>query len=237
MILPWAKIPTHWIRDESDPKLKRFSRLNRGASISGLIIYIVMALRCNTKPNKVFRETGCTDLTYTELQRLTGLSRSLISAGLKMLIELGIIKSTSSGRRIFYQISNYDKVSGWAKVPNKHLYGNSTEDIRVFQDLKLRHDAELNALKLYLLLIAFRSEELNYAMISYDSITKYTAIQKNSIKSAQSLLTCWGLIQVDPETSPGVNKLNQPYKYRICGIDGRKHMGTQKRNANLLTED
>jgi DNA-binding transcriptional ArsR family regulator len=231
MVLPWTKIPTHWIRDENDPGLRKFIRQTRGASISALVIYVVLSLRCNSRPDETFDDVGCAKVSYSEFQRITGLSRPLISAGLKLLVDLGLIKLTRPGRSNTYQIEDYNKAYGWAKVPKKHLYGSSSGEIRAFHNLNLRHDAELNALKLYLLLIAFRSNDLNYAMIGYENITKYTGIQKNHIKSAQSLLTCWNLIQVDPETTPGIDKVSQPFKYRICGIDGRRHMGTQKRDV------
>lgn len=221
----WVKMPSNWIRFNSG--LKKFTRKEMSNAISALIVYIALILRANQEPNEEFMEPGYVSISYTVLQNMTGLSRALISRGLKKLVEENLINIHKNNKKNQYEVLEYDPSKGWGKLPKKYLYKESTGgEITFLNHFKLRHLTELNALKLYLLFIAFRDNKRNSARISYSKITEYTGVYPNNIRDALSLLVNLSLIQIDREVLPSDDK-NPPNEYRIRGIDSRNHLGTQ----------
>ena len=105
---------------------------------------------------------------------------------------------------------------------------HSSGNILAFEDFKLRSRAELEALKLFFVFFARRSNDTNMANISYDKIEDYTGIDRKRIKSALSVLTTTNMIHVEqlPRAS---GEQGVSYAYRIAGIDPRVHQGTRNR--------
>jgi hypothetical protein len=112
----------------------------------------------------------------------------------------------------------------------------TSDRIAAFNELRLRKESELNALKLYFLFVARRSRETNMANISYSGIEEYTGIERAKIKSAQSLLAALSLIYVEHlPTDTYANGIANAY--RIVGIDPYKHMGTLGRGLTAYDFD
>lgn len=242
----WVKMPSKWISDldQQEPPLKQMKLKTYGVAdqVAAMMLYIVFVHRANTKitiDRPVFGECS---LTYSHLGEITGLSRAKISAGIQILEKLGLISVIRDGRKNKYIVSNYpgDGEGGWAKLPTKGLYkeldrdkksGNNEDEIpkymkiEVFHKFKLRSKSEANALKLYLLIIAFRSEKTNSANIGYDKISKYTGILRKDIRTAISHLINFNLIHVDNVKS--LNHHDQTSSaYRPLYVDSRKHAGS-----------
>lgn len=200
-------MPSKWIRDldQQEPPLKQMKLRAYGVAdqVAAMMLYIVFVHRANTKITIDRPILGECSLTYSHLGEITGLSRAKISAGIKLLDKIGLIGVNRDERNDKYIVSNYpaDGESGWAKLPAKGLCkeldrGKKSGDndgeipkylkIDVFHKFKLRSKAEANALKLYLLIIAFRSEKTNSANIGYDKISEYMGILRKDIRTAIS---------------------------------------------------
>ena len=185
----WVKIPTQWIRDKDNPLLKEFRWHGdeKADYIAALMLYMTIAHHANRKTTSELATLGCAKLSYSALSGLTELSRAKIAAGLRILVDLELIEKNNHQKTNIYRIVNYETRGGWAKLPAVSLYSDP-DTIRPFRHFKLRLKNELYALKLYLLLVAFRNNPKKYAILSYDRIAHYTGISRNDIRSAISLL-------------------------------------------------
>lgn len=228
----WVRMPSYWVRaDEAQPLANmRWSGQSKSDQIAALMTYIVLVHHANDAVTADFPDVGYCRLTYDRLSEITGLSRAKVSGGLRILEALELIESKCVGRSNTYRVLNFGNRSGWAKLPAKDLYTKDMRRIPAFHGFKLRSKVELNALKMYFLVLSLRSNEQNFAMVSYDKINLYTGIARNDVKSAISFLVTHGLIQVEQQASD-INEFSTANKYRPCFIEPYKHMGTTGRLA------
>lgn len=228
-------MPSYWLRDEQQPSLPEMKWVGTQKSdqIAALMIYVVLVHNASDKPSAGNPEVGISRLTYTEIGEITGLSRAKISGGLKILLELQVISSIGLGRNNVYKIVNFEAHGGWAKLPAKGLYSKDYRKIEAFHKLHLRSKNELNALKLYLTIVALRNNATNYAQVGYEKLAGYTGVHRNEIKSALSLLINLELIQVDSATSE-TNQFATVNMYRLCHLEPYKHKGTTARKLGEI---
>jgi len=207
-VMPWVKINDKWILDGGlkDLKWNNDSMGKASDKLAALILYITLA---------IFSTSGSIMLTYNKLSELTGLSRDLISRGIKVLLKLKLITLKRVGRKNEYTII-YEDFGGWCKLPAKPLM-MKTDFIKSFSEIKLRHKSELHAIKLFLYFAAIRNNSREYSMVSFEKITEATSIPERDITKARSLLVVWGILtQVDTEKkSNGI--VNEPNKYYLAG--------------------
>lgn len=213
----WVRLPTNWVREEGlvDFRAAPGSLANEIAALMNLIAIAHLA----------DGQTGIARATYDDLTRMTGCSREKVARALDILHDRELV-DFSLGRSQC-RLENYDpEAGGWAKLPCKRLYCDDT--IAPFPEFYLRKRAELDALKLYLLFIAFRDNWTNQAMIGFDKISEYTGIHRQHIKTGTSLLVSHGLIHIEhmasEERLEGVKNC-----YRLVGIDPYNHQGTRGR--------
>jgi len=219
-------MPTAWIQNQSTPGLKEFGPQDNGSSIAALLIYVAITMEVNDRDAELAVANDTALLTYADFSKVTGLSRAMISRGIQRLVDTGLIEKATNGRNnVFKLVGNS---ATWGKLPKSYLINNCLLD-------KLTHRSrnELDALKMYLLFIAFRHNQWNFALISYPKIAQYTGVQEFRIRSGLSLLVNLSLIQIDRSREIQGKKGNPPSQYRICGIDPRRHMGTQKAESML----
>jgi len=230
-------MPSYWLRDGQHPSLPAMKWIgeNKSDQIAALMIYVVLVHNASDKPSAGNPELGISRLTYTEIGEIAGLSRAKISGGLKVLMALEVISSIGLGRNNVYKIVNFEAQGGWAKLPAKGLYSKDYRKIDAFHKLHLRSKNELNALKLYLTIIALRNDATNYAQVGYEKLTGYTGIHRNEIKSALSLLINLGLIQVDSAISE-INQFATVNMYRPSHLEPYKHKGTTARKLGEIID-
>ena len=213
----WVRLPTGWIRGGGLCEL-RWGRGGQGSNITaGLMALAATAHRAE-------QQSGIAHATYDQLCSATSLSRSKLSSGLDVLCDFNILQRADA--RSTYQLVGFDPQLGWGKIPARSMYRSNR--IVAFNDFSLRKIPELDALKLFLLFIAFRSRESNRAHISYEKIQQYTGIEGSRIKTGCSLLVTQSLIQVEYVPKPG-NEPGGANAYRIVGIDPYNHLGTRGR--------
>lgn len=216
----WVRLPTNWIRLDG---LKDFTWGENGSSnAASLMVLIAIAQRSD-------QLTGKSRIPYDLLTAATGLSRTKVADGLDILEMRRLITRAVDGRST-YALMDFNPTGGWAKLPARRLYQG--ERIKAFKDFTLRKVTELDALKAYLLFVAYRDRETNKAFLTYDQIQEKCGIPTNRIKAAQSLLVVNDLIVVDQYLRPDQYGVVQAY--RINKIEPRVHGGTRGR-AELST--
>lgn len=216
--MAWAKIPTAWITHDS--KLPGFSWKQHGSNATAaLILFIALAIRLNQ--SKIGKKVGqdrsrpSFRASYENLQTLTALSRAKIAAGLHFLKELEMINVSRKGRMNQYLLRGITEYGNWAQLPQTHLLGPGGLPFSKFQ---LRHRNELNALKLYLLLLAYRNTKTNFTALGYDKICDLSGLMKNDVPPALSLLINLDLVRVEQD-EPINGEVGRPHnRYRIRGL-------------------
>ena len=215
----WVFLPTDWVREE---RLTAFKWRHSGSGAN--MTAALMALTAIA--HHVTDRTGLVRLTYDAMCHATCLSRAKLAKGLAVLEAENLIIREPQGRSTF-QLVDYHRDYGWAKLPAKSMY--RAGEISAFRDFTLRNPVELDALKLFLLLIAMRDSATNFAKIGYPKISQYTGIEKNRIKGAITYLGGLSLIHVEWLPS-SKSSLGVASAYRIVGIEPRSHMGTVGRS-------
>jgi hypothetical protein len=220
----FVRLPSNWINEGG---LKSLSWKNGGTGadhIAALMALTVIAHYADS-------ESGVARITYDRFCQATHLSRAKVSKGLDALERINVIEREPGDARSTYKLANYNAADGWAKFPFKSMYSSDT--IVAFTDFQLRRVAELDALKLFFLMVARRDRQKNVANIGYEKIEEYTDIRRVRIKTAISFLASRSLVYVErlPSTvSPdGVSNA-----YRIVGVEAYKHMGTQGRTLDSV---
>lgn len=135
--LEWVKLPTQWIAAGGLRKITW--RVDRSAGTASLMVLIALAHHADAS-------TGQVRVTYDALEEATGLSRTLISRGLRLLEAINVI-ARIDGQRGAHRLVSFTE-AGWGKLPAKRMYAGS--EIALFRDFHLRSLTELNALKLFL---------------------------------------------------------------------------------------
>lgn len=218
-MMEWVRLPTDWIRAE---KLKQLCwKAGEGSdNLAGLMLLVAIA-------HHTEQDTGVTRLSYDQIEEATGISRAKIAAGLSVL-EKNEILERNIGRSV-HRLANYDKNRGWGKLPAKGLYIGKRID--AFDEFNLRKKVELDAMKIYLLFVAMRSNETNLAKIGFEKISEYTGVYRNDIKHAMSFLAASGLVYVEHVPS-NTNNYGIANAYRLAKLEPYRHMGTTGRKLD-----
>lgn len=213
----WVKMPTKWLQDKNTLPLRNFTwdRDNKSNNTAALMIYIIIIQQA--------QNSGKAKLSYSSLCDISSLSRAKVAAGLEILERKKLLIIDRAQKTNIYNVVDYDR-AGWGKLPAKHLYDINLEYIKQFQEFNLRRRVELDALKLFLVLVAFRDEKKNHATISYEKISLYTGIPEAKIRSAISLLVSHDMIHVQ-KYGDTMELWKRANFYRIIGVNNKKHAG------------
>lgn len=215
--MSWARFPSTWVRDGGLQWLGW--REHRGGAIGALLTYLFMLIARNRAPlDKLSTTQDGVLLTYDFIERQTNLSRALVARSLKILVEdLEVVEVAHSKQGNRYRIVGIEE-SQHARVPQDLLY-SPARGLFAFRALGFRSKHELNALKLYLLLLAFRLNGTSSSRIGYDKISEYLGVQRDAIRPAISHLINLGLISVESEeTSLTSGKYGHPFnQYLLKG--------------------
>jgi hypothetical protein len=149
---------------------------------------------------------------------MTGLSRAMVRAGTLRLCEANLITvgHEGQGRKNRYFVVDYSE-GAWGKIPYRQVAGGRAgKELQLLHELSCKSWTDLDALKLYLLLIAHRDKTTGCAMIGYSKIEESSGIWREKIRQAISLLIAHHLVRVEQEKTPG--QYNTPNSYRILGF-------------------
>ena len=209
----FVKMPSAWINDGG---LRAFTwKPNGSDNLAALMVLIVIVQHMDP-------DDGVARLTFTQIADMASIGREKVARALDLLAARGLIERWTDGRST-YQVVGYDPAGGWAKLPVKGLYHNGV--VAAFQEFRLRRRAELDALKLYLLFAARRSNDTNLAKIGYDKIEDYTGVTRPHIRSALSVLGAHSLVQIERFDSL-MSDSGVANAYRLSHLDSYRHIGT-----------
>lgn len=201
----------------------------RAKHLAALMCWVVIVHEAN--------EDGFAKVTYDYFQATTGLGRTSISDGLKVLIDFNIVER--GGKLGHYLLSDFtqqkeneakqfieNQSRPWGKLPVKRLY--SGQSIRMFNAMTRRQKAELDALKLFFLIVARRDRRNNSANMTYDQIGGWAGIPKGRVGAAITVLAANHVVLVS-EQSSNQSDFGISNSYRLVGVDSYLHRGTALR--------
>ncbi|HDR1345866.1 TPA: hypothetical protein QB387_002154 [Pasteurella multocida] len=181
----FCALPNEWIRNKM---LKEFiATIKRGESIAALKCLLTLNLCMD------FYSYTTSEISYSELEKVTNLSRPMVLAGIKILLSRNIIEieKESSGRKA--RVYKLVKMDGkWSRVPRDKIIG-------FIKNINNRGISSLSALKIYLVLLTVRNNESDIVNIGYEKIRDYTGLQSKDIKPGLQVLYEHKLIAVTQE--------------------------------------
>ncbi len=217
----WARMPNAWLA--TDGLLFFRGGKERGASMAALKVMLAIMVHAENNPlAKAGDNQGSAALTYTELSVLTGLSRGMVSAGIKKLQEGEFVRVEQEGQggRNRYFLADYGPRDRYVPLPLDRLWagGAGSGEMKLLHALSSRRHSDFNALKLYILLCGMRDRRTGAAKISYEGIYRRSRIPEARIRAALSVLYDHRLVRRVEEKSPTPDKRNPPNEYYILGL-------------------
>jgi hypothetical protein len=213
----WARFPSVWVQDGG---LQRLTwRAHRGGGVGALLVYLFLLIAHNRAPlDKLSKTQEGVLLTYDLIEQQTNLSRALVARSLKILVdELRVIEVARSQLGNRYRVVGIEEIRH-ARIPQDLLY-SPARGLFAFRAFSFRSKHELNALKLYLLLLAFRVNRTSSARIGYEKISYHLGVQRDAIRPAISHLINLGLIAVENEETLSPGKSGHPFnQYQLKGV-------------------
>lgn len=198
--------------------------VHKGSGTAAIMLLFALAILSNLGQVKRGRRTdNWIVASYDELESITLLSREMVAKGLKLLRELGAITSRREGNRCAYELVGIDTDGAWCALPQDQLMQGS-ETLRRLAGMRetIKRRTSLDAMKLYMLLLAFRVNNSNVARVGYELIRQYTGLRREQISMAVQLLQGAGLcrLAVDEELAllEGQRRHN---RYVLLGLRGQ----------------
>ena len=251
----WAKFPSRWIKgyepgekpadDEIAGGLGQLSwGENKSAGVYASLVLTALAVLANEAQRAAARGNrrppGVVTASYDAIAVLTNISRSSIAKGLTLLQKVGVLHVEKQGTSNVYELIGADEDGGWCMLPETYLLSGRKHLKRLaFAQEHARMKTALNAMKLYLLLLAFRENSTSIANISYEKIQRYAGIRKEEIRAAISLLLVNGLCVIVTTEELAYEKSGQRHnRYRILGFKKGDDQLADKglEQANLMAE-
>jgi len=219
--LTWARLPSGWIRYRGG--LKAFPGGTRAQGVTALKVYLAIVAVAAEQEIQHGGQPGEARLTYDKLAKRAAVSRGLLPEALTLLSHR-IERVPGSGREAnLYRVLEYDE-TGFAQLPVGwiwHTEGN------VLKQFSAHRRGDLNALKLYLLLLAHRKQATNTTRLTYEKMTEYTGLHPPQIAEALAVLASASLLRVSPGTVADPDeevdlsaptKTRPPNVYRFPGL-------------------
>lgn len=190
----WAKMPCNW---QTKPDMHLLiGEADTGAAIAALKLYIALCVKANYKPTTTFATPGMVRLSVDRLCTLTGVSKPMTIAGLRLIQTWGLIQC-HGGRPAVYELVEYDTAPYWTKLPCNQLYaGWNQNHLGALETMGNRGETRLHALQAYLYLASIRDKSSLKARVAYTQFSNVLGISRNELSSAISMLVNDDLIAV-----------------------------------------
>ncbi|MGU3541103.1 hypothetical protein [Methylobacterium sp. A54F] len=189
-----ARLPCQWVID-GGLRLFRDDVAYRGRSAAALKILLTVALMADEGADRV---TAL--LSYEDLNRLSGLSTVLISAGKKLLTTHGLIDVAheGQGRRIRY-VLNGGPDEAHAMVPRGRGDADANGDpIAKLRALSCARALDLDALKLYVVACALAGARSQPVPVRASVVAELTNIRAAKVAEALEALRERRLVALRP---------------------------------------
>lgn len=232
---PWAKLPSKWVIAVPQPSddttnlehipnvgLRALSwREHRSSGTASLMVLFALAVISNLRQRDgVLRADSRVKASYSDIQDITGLSRMMISKALKLLESTGAIGREIVGNSGVYELKGIDRNGEWCALPQGHIMENRNGLFRLAGVHELiRKPASMWALKLYMLLMAFRDRHSDTAKISYEKISFYTGLRREEISTACQVLIAAELVRLaGDDEEPLKTGEKRHNRYKVIGL-------------------
>ncbi|MCG2585835.1 hypothetical protein [Massilia sp. TS11] len=193
----------------------------KGGGTAAILILFALSIISNQKQRRDgLRKDDTVAATYEEIQAVLPISRALVARGLMHLKRLGAITVQRDGRRSIYALAGIDEPGEWCELPQAHLL-ERREYLQRLQHFvnEIKNPRSLHAMKLYMLLLAFRANRDNIARMSYDHIKDYTGLRREDTALAIQALIGAGLVRiVSDEEKPRRKGDAMHNRYFILGL-------------------
>lgn len=194
----WIRLPCQWILD-GGLRLFRDEVAYRGRSTAALKILLTVALMAEEPDaGTLSGQRVSTLLSYADLNRLSGLSTILISAGKRFLCGHGLVAVAheGQGRRIRYFLGRGSRLEPQAFIPCRHRAEGAWTRIETLHDLSCTQIHDLNALKIYLVLCALGGGRDLSVTVRSSLVCQLTNIPEAKIADAVGNLARRSLVSV-----------------------------------------
>jgi hypothetical protein len=214
----FARMPSRWIQDG----MLQYFTYREADSLHALLTYLCVVKKAAAFQNKNALQLGQAVLTYDEIQSMAHLTRTQVRDAKARLECEGLVKTELHNKATLYTLAAYpqSKTAGhWAKLPTPRLFDAVTDHLLFAHDKRFRQDecATMDAVKLYLLLLAFRPNDRDTCWLSYQNMYRHSGVQLNRMWPALSLLEQAGLMRV---VSASRKSGSAPVRaYRLAGVD------------------
>lgn len=195
----FSALPTWWVRELTMGAFLGGGQA--GTSIAALKVLMAISSLMDFYSRKA-------KSSFSDLEKLTGLSRPMVLKGISVLEGLAIVVVDRTGHVNQYELTVKEDDRAWAKLP--------TDRVRLrMPELSNRGIVPLAALKIYLMLVALRPNTSTSLSISHENLRNYTGVQKKHIRPALDILYSHSLIRLSlvEENSKGRHNL-----YTLQGI-------------------
>ena len=201
----WSAVRTWWVRD-SELGLKAFIGGHQvGASIASLKVLMAISLLAD------FNSRSARN-SVSDLEKITGLSRPMVLAGITGLESRGIILVDRSSYVNEYLLEISASDNNWGKLPYERLRKH-------LPDISNRGAVVLAALKIYILLVSHRPNNSVSLSFSHKNMRDLTGIQTKHVRPALDVLLNHNLIRLTVNDS-NVNSENYEGRYNVYTLLG-----------------
>ncbi|EDI0694400.1 replication protein [Salmonella enterica subsp. enterica serovar Heidelberg] len=192
----FGRLPNWWARSSWLVNNVRSNEIGGGIASMKCLLALSVLIDFHSRTASV---------SFTGMERLTGLSRPMIVKGVAKLEKDGLIKIDREMFVNSYELTVQPNDDRWAKVP--------VDTIRKkLNTISNRGMAPFVALKLYLTIISLRYQSNNTVKVTHETLRSYTGVQPNQIRFGLDVLYCSRLIHLQPKEDRESNL------YEIIGL-------------------
>lgn len=196
----FARLPNWWLRSENADNLL-LVRLRSSKTGSG-----IAAMKCLLALSVLIDfHSRVAEVSLTDLEMLTGLSRPMVIRGLSILEILGVVIPDKDFRTNRYELTIRNDDAYWAKVPVDIIR-------KKLKTISNRGIAPFTALKMYITMLGLRYKDRTTVQVMHDTLRDYTGIQTNQVRHGLDVLYSSGLIHLMPREDRSTNE------YQIIGL-------------------
>ena len=192
--------------------LRRLSwREHRASAWAAAFMMPMLACRLNDENRKRLTDaaqrddsdalptTGRVAVTYDDFEEQLGVARQTIRKAIDLLKELGAVHVEVHGRRNVFELQGIQESGKWCQLPVEQLRSNGRDFGRL--SLLKPNLVGLNALKIYLVMLALRNFKTGTTAIGYTKLEERTGIRRSDLPAALSALATSELLGVshDPD--------------------------------------
>lgn len=196
------KLPNWWVHEDF-LRLKEFIGGGQvGESVASLKVLLALTTDVDYRSSK-------SKATYDYIEEVSGVSRPMIKKALLRLSYLGIIEindDPENKKTKIYYLVELQAGKNWSKLPRDRVKSR-------LKGIPGRGKASLSALKIYITLLAFRTNGTRRAKATHETLRRYTGLQGTDIKRGLDILINNDFIHIDYKREEGESN-----SYELLGV-------------------